>query len=309
MLPPADMSPPVPKKLLVLLPITRTGALPERAVASLQPIAELLHIVASFNRPVAQTADAALIGALRALNASIIETGTRLNALAHGTYILEQCRRIHRLPQLQPTTTLCDDDELLLRREDGASIITSVAARIAIWGQYEIAHSFPGITYSPHAFYSSRNYAVTPGTQRHLDELEFARIGFERPPRIQGSITGLFAPYEAFRSAFRHFNLTRAVDGVKMENTILGWRGLSITEHSRPVARIYLHAAQAGRGLPGDCYRLSELTYRLHAVCNAPTLHDLATLRRAGFAPRWFLREITWALRKAWAQRHAQAAP
>jgi hypothetical protein len=263
---------------LVIIPISRSGEMPERAVRSLLPVAAHIQLVASFNRLVDPVADAPLFDLLHRLDATIWRTPRRLGGVQHFNFILSSCRRLLAPPPLQATTVLCDDDELLLEPGDAEAIRRSVEDRIAIWGQYSFAGALPEQRFSEHAFFSTRGHARVSSLQRLRDESWFGGHDAPPGPKIQGSLTGLFAPFGAFAAASRTFGLTRSRHGVKIENTILCWRGVAIGEYPRPIARIHLHGTQSGRALPLATHRRSDLRLKLHALCHAGSVREWGAL-------------------------------
>ena len=276
-------------KLLVILPITRNGEEPERAVMSLSSIANNIVIVASFNRQINSQSDHKLLNLLKSNHAMLLETSRRLNPVQHMNFIIKNCKRIIKPKPQHPTTFLCDDDELLINSSDLDMISDRVKNNIATWGLYRFHDSLGSRQLSDSAFYRAKKSLVYSRLTRLLDEHEFEQNNFQSDPPIQGSITGLFAPFGAFADAAKTYMLTLSTHGVKMENTVLSWRGLSVAEHVTPVARIYLHHSQSGRGLAIETYIRSDMRYKFHALTNSKNFSELRALYRHGYSPKWFL--------------------
>lgn len=279
-----------PSDILVILPITRHGLEPERAVKSLEPIQHKVTLVASFNRPLDSAQDSNLLSLLNACHAIILETQTRLTPTQHGCFIFKQCKAFLRPASLQPTTILCDDDELLIDEVDLDLIANQVKRRMAIWGQFEFAGEACPSNLSRKAFYRANEASSYSRLTRIMDEREFEKLQFITDPLIQGSITGLFAPFGAFYAAISFYGITMAVHGVKVENAIIAWRSTSVAEHNKTVARIYLHPHQSGRGLDIGTYLRSDLRYKFYALVNSSSLAEVCRLMLNGFSPLYFIR-------------------
>lgn len=285
--------------MLVIVPITRFGAFPEAAVASLLPLTGSVQVLASFNRPIDHQRDARLLGLLQNCGAQILQTTRLLSPAAHFLFIVRHARRALQVPFHRPCVVVCDDDRLLLQPQDLETIAASVRRGIAVWGPFLIERSDDSPTTLHQAFFQNPSRAVHSRLERLSDEMAFAQLGYRCDPAVFASITGLFAPFAAFFNAAWFFRLTWAHHGARAEVLILAFRNLAVTAHARPVAAIAFHASQAGLVVRELSHLRSEIRFRAYALLNCASIREAWALMHLGFNPRWFWRAGISTLLKA----------
>ena len=276
--------------MLVIVPITRFGALPEAAVSSLLPLGGAVRVLASFNRPIDPQRDGTLLSLLQQCSALVIHTPRLLSPSAHFLFIVRHARRALRIPFALPCVVVCDDDRLLLNRHDLQSIATSVRRGVAVWGPFLIERTGEPTTSIHQAFFQSPSRRVHSRLERLSDEMAFAQLGYRCEPAVFASITGLFAPFAAFFNAAWFFRLTLARHGARAEVLTLAFRKLAVTAHATPVAAITFHTTQAGLVVRELSHLRSEIRFRAYALLNSASLQEAWALMHLGFNPRWFWR-------------------
>ncbi len=276
--------------LLVIVPITRFGAFPEAAVASLLPLGGAVRVLASFNRPIDPQRDATLLGLLQQCRAQVIHPPRLLSPSAHFLYIVQQARRALRVSFAMPCVVVCDDDRLLLNPQDLQTIAGSVRRGVAVWGPFLIERTGEPETSIHQAFFQSPTRTVHSRLERLSDEMAFAQLGYRCEPAVFASITGLFAPFAAFFNAAWFLRLTLAHHGARAEVLTLARRNLAVTTHVTPVAAITFHPSQAGLVVRELSHLRSEIRFRAYALLNSASLQEAWALMHLGFNPRWFWR-------------------
>jgi hypothetical protein len=282
-------------KLLVLIPITRIGDKPIRAIKSLSKNRSDVKIVASFNRCITSE-DGPLLAILNGMSAIVLNVKNILNPIEHACFILKSCFERIAINLNHPLVWLCDDDELLLESKDIKYICERIRIGVAVWGPYKIFNEKNGEAKTGYAFYSHNNL-TNSRVQRLIDEMELPKISYKISDTIQGSITGIFAPYSAYLSAFNYYLKTNCSSGARIEVTILSQRGISIERYRNPVATIYLHDSQAGKSISNIDYLGDEIRFRSYALLQSNGLKEFFLLSISGYGAIWIFSALLRYLR------------